>query len=148
MGSAVTESIAFSDADDGYRYVQPILQKRRRFIAGRCSPLSSHHRTVLGASRSRRVAAQTLTRLRAMRIGFANGAHSGRRAKRRSVMSKPKPQFQPSNVLLVEVPPQFIALCEASGASPQAALRGMAAMVCGLQYDEDNRLVPMDGAAA
>ena len=49
-------------------------------------------------------------------------------------MSKPKPQFQPSNVLLVEVPPQFIALCEASGASPQAALRGMAAMLCGLQY--------------
>ena len=42
-------------------------------------------------------------------------------------MSKPK--FQPSNVLLVEVPHQFIALCEASGASPQAALRGMAAMV-------------------
>jgi hypothetical protein len=37
-------------------------------------------------------------------------------------MSKPKPQFQPSNILLVEVPPQFIALCEASGASPQAAL--------------------------
>ena len=63
-------------------------------------------------------------------------------------MSKPKPQFQPSNVLLVEVPPQFIALCEASGASPQAALRGMAAMVCGLQYDEDNQLVPIDGAAA
>lgn len=28
-------------------------------------------------------------------------------------MSKPKPQFQQSNVLLVEVPPQFIALCEA-----------------------------------
>ena len=26
-------------------------------------------------------------------------------------MSKPKPQFQPSNILLVEVPPQFIALC-------------------------------------
>ena len=47
-------------------------------------------------------------------------------------MSKPKP-FQPSNILLVEVPPQFIALCEASGASPQAALRGMAAMLCGLQ---------------
>jgi hypothetical protein len=31
-------------------------------------------------------------------------------------MSKSKPQFQSSNVLLVEVPPQFIALCEASGA--------------------------------
>jgi hypothetical protein len=61
-------------------------------------------------------------------------------------MSKPKAQFRPSNVLLVEVPHQFIALCEASGASPQAALRGMAAMVCGLQYDEDNRLAPMGGA--
>jgi hypothetical protein len=47
-------------------------------------------------------------------------------------MSKPKPQFQPSNVLLVEVPPQFIALCEASGTSPPATLRGMAAMLCGL----------------
>ena len=55
-------------------------------------------------------------------------------------MSKPKP-FQSSNVLLVEVPLQFIALCEASGASPQAALRGMAAMFCGLQYHEDNRLM-------
>jgi hypothetical protein len=63
-------------------------------------------------------------------------------------MSKSKSQFQPSNVLLIEVPPQFIALCEASGVSPQAALRGMAAMVCGLRYDEDDRLVPLDGAAA
>jgi hypothetical protein len=51
---------------------------------------------------------------------------------------------------------RFIALCEASGASPparkpaspQAALRGMAAMVCGLKYDEDNRLVPLGGAGA
>ncbi len=59
-------------------------------------------------------------------------------------MSKPKPQFQPSNVLLVEVPPQFIALCEASGASPQAALRGMAAMLCGLRYDESDRLVLLE----
>ena len=49
---------------------------------------------------------------------------------------------------LVEVPPQFIALCEASGSSPQAALRGMAAMLCGLQYDADNRLMPLDGPAA
>jgi hypothetical protein len=63
-------------------------------------------------------------------------------------MSKPKSQFQPSNVLLVEVPHQFIALCEASGASPQAALRGMAAMLCGLRYDDDNCLVPMEDAAA
>jgi hypothetical protein len=91
---------------------------------------------------------QTLTRLRAMRFGLANGAHSGRRAKRSSVMSKPKAQFQSSNVLLVEVPHQFIALCEASGASPQAALRGMAAMVCRLQYDDGDRLVPLEEVAA
>lgn len=52
------------------------------------------------------------------------------------------------HIFLLEVPHQFIALCEASGTSPQAALRGMAAMVCGLQYDEDNRLVPMEDAAA
>lgn len=63
-------------------------------------------------------------------------------------MSKPKPQFQPSNVLLVEVPPQFITLCEASRASPQAALRGMAAILCGLRYDADDRLVPLDGPTA
>ena len=63
-------------------------------------------------------------------------------------MSRSKPQFKPSNVLIVEVPPQFVALCEATGVSPQAALRGMAAMVCGLQYDEDNRLVPLDTHAA
>ena len=68
-------------------------------------------------------------------------------------MSKPKAQFQPSNVpasnvLVVEIAPQFIALCEASGASPQAALRGMAAMVCGLMYDEGGRLVPLEENAA
>ena len=40
-------------------------------------PLSSHCRTVLGASRSRQVAAQTLTRLREMRIGLANGPIPG-----------------------------------------------------------------------
>ena len=81
-----------------------------------------------------------------MRRGFANGARSGRRVRLSVAMSKQK--SQPSNVLLVEVPPQFIALCEASGASPQAALRGMAAMVCGLRYDADNRLVPLDGPTA
>jgi hypothetical protein len=63
-------------------------------------------------------------------------------------MSQPMPQFQPSEVLLVEVPPRFIVLCEASGASPQAALRGMAAMLCGLQYDDRNRLVPLDDTVA
>ena len=63
-------------------------------------------------------------------------------------MSYTYSQQQAANVLLVEVPPQFIALCEASGASPQAALRGMAAMVCGLQYDADNRLVPLEATTA
>jgi hypothetical protein len=53
-----------------------------------------------------------------------------------------------SNVLLVEVPPQFIALCQTSGVSPQATLRGIAAMLCGLRYDEDNHLLPLDGTAA
>jgi hypothetical protein len=77
-------------------------------------------------------------------------SHRARRVKVEAscCASKPKPQFQPSNVLLVEVPPQFIARCEASGASPQAALRGMAAMLCDLQYDADNRRVPLDGPAA
>ena len=45
-------------------------------------------------------------------------------------------------------PPQFIALCETTGVSPQAALRGMAAMICGLRYDADDRLVPLEGEAA
>ncbi|MFD0727406.1 hypothetical protein [Lysobacter brunescens] len=63
-------------------------------------------------------------------------------------MSKPKAQFQPSNILLVEVPPHFITLCEACRASPQAVLRGMASMICGLQCNEDDRLQPLDGTAA
>jgi hypothetical protein len=41
-----------------------------------------------------------------------------------------------------------LVLFEASGASPQAALRSMAAMLCGLQYDADDRLVPLEGTAA
>jgi hypothetical protein len=52
------------------------------------------------------------------------------------------------NVLLFEVPPQFIAPCESTGVNLQAALRGMAAMVCGLSYDDNNRLVPLEGEAA
>ena len=67
-------------------------------------------------------------------------------------MSKPKSpsasRIPVSNVLLVEVPPRFVALCEASGTRPQAALRDMAAMICGLRYDDDNRLVPLDAEAA
>ena len=51
-------------------------------------------------------------------------------------MSKPKSppasRAAVSNVLLVEVPPQFIALC------------GIATLRC----DDDNRLVPLEGAAS
>ena len=61
-------------------------------------------------------------------------------------MSKPKSppasRAAVSNVLLVEVPPRFIALREASDTRPQAAL------VCGLRYDGDNRLLPLEADAA
>ena len=39
-------------------------------------------------------------------------------------------------VLLIEVPVQFIALCESSDVTPQAVLRGMAAIICGLHVEE------------
>ncbi|MCC7248510.1 MAG: hypothetical protein IT473_07800 [Lysobacter sp.] len=57
-------------------------------------------------------------------------------------------RFQRSGVerCVVEVPPQFIALCERSGVRPQAALRGLAATVCGLRYDEHNRLQLLETA--
>jgi hypothetical protein len=47
--------------------------------------------------------------------------------------------------LLIEVAPQFIALCESSGVTPQGTFRGMAAMVCDLRYDEHNHLLPLEG---
>ena len=59
-----------------------------------------------------------------------------------------RPVDVPLTMRLVGVALQFIALCEASGASAQAALRGMAAMVCGLRYGEDDRLLPLEGDAA
>ena len=43
---------------------------------------------------------------------------------------------------------RFIALCHASGVSPQSTLRGLAAMLCGLRYDEDNCLLPLDAPAS
>jgi hypothetical protein len=92
-----------------------------------------------------------LTRLRAARFVIANSVHSERWAKRSSVMSKVSKasaskasDLNTSNVLLIEVPPQFIALCRTTGVTAQAALRGLAAMVCGLRYDEHNRLVPLE----
>jgi hypothetical protein len=41
-----------------------------------------------------------------------------------------------------------IALREAAAVGPRNILRGMAAMVCGLRCDDNNRLVPLEGAAA
>jgi hypothetical protein len=42
----------------------------------------------------------------------------------------------------------MFALYESDGVTPQSALRGMAAMVCGLRYDEHNRLLPLEDATA
>ena len=53
-----------------------------------------------------------------------------------------------SNILLVELPPQFIALCQTSGVGLQTTLRGLAAMLCGLCCDEDNRILPLDAPAS
>jgi hypothetical protein len=36
------------------------------------------------------------------------------------------------------------ALCYTFGVTSQAAPRGLAAMVCGLRYDERNRLMPLE----
>jgi hypothetical protein len=92
-------------------------------------------------------------RLRAMRVGFANAPTSD--YGRNGASCCPRPQCQKSqsqktssifNVPLVEAPSPFIALCDSSGVSPQCTLRGMAAMVCGLRYDENNRLLPLEDA--
>jgi hypothetical protein len=47
------------------------------------------------------------------------------------------------STLLIEVPPQFVALCEASGVSPQAVLRGMAAVLCDLNREERREAVAL-----
>jgi hypothetical protein len=87
-------------------------------------------------------AAYILTRLRAMRMGLANGPQGGRRAHQGCRHAKLR------NILRVEVPSQLIALRESTDVNPQAALRGMAAMLCGLRYDADGRLLPLDDQAA
>jgi hypothetical protein len=98
-------------------------------------------------------------RARRVKVGASCGANLDAPARDARLICQRRPRWasgesrnavmlkQP-NVLLVEVPPQFIALCETTGVSPQAALRGMAAMVCGLRYDADDRLVPLEGEAA
>ena len=64
---------------------------------------------------------------------------SGRRAKRRSVMQ--------SEVLLIEVPQSFIALCAGSDVSPQAVLRGMIAVLCTLHVEESKEAVGLYATA-
>jgi hypothetical protein len=73
-----------------------------------------------------------------MQVGLANSGRSGRRAKRRSVMSE---------VLLIEVPQPFIALCAGSDVSPQAVLRGMIAVLCTLHVEESKDAVGLYATA-
>ena len=49
-------------------------------------------------------------------------------------------------VLLIEVPVQFVALCESSEVSPQAVLRGMAAIICGLHVEESREALSLYAA--
>jgi hypothetical protein len=73
-----------------------------------------------------------------MQVGLANSGRSGRRAKRRSVMSE---------VLLIEVPPQFVALCINNEVTPQAVVRGMIGVLCALHIEESQQAVGLYATA-
>lgn len=49
--------------------------------------------------------------------------------------------------LLLEVPQPFIALCESSEVSPQAVLRGMIAVLCGLHVEKSKDAVGLYATA-
>ena len=49
--------------------------------------------------------------------------------------------------LLLEVPPQFVALCANSDVSPQAVLRGMIAVLCTLHVEESKDAVGLYATA-
>lgn len=49
-------------------------------------------------------------------------------------------------VLLIELPVEFIRLCEISEVSPQAVLRGMAAIICGLHVEESREALSLYAA--
>jgi hypothetical protein len=51
------------------------------------------------------------------------------------------------STLLLEVPPQFVALCETSDVSPQAVLRGMVAVLCHLHLEEGGQAVALYATA-
>ena len=52
-----------------------------------------------------------------------------------------------SEVLLIEVPQSFIALCAGSDVSPQAVLRGMIAVLCTLHVEESKDAVGLYATA-
>jgi hypothetical protein len=52
-----------------------------------------------------------------------------------------------SEVLLIEVPQPFIALCAGSDVSPQAVLRGMIAVLCTLHVEESRDAVGLYATA-
>jgi hypothetical protein len=51
------------------------------------------------------------------------------------------------STLLLEVPPQFVVLCETSDVSPQAVLRGMIAVLCNLHIEESGEAVALYATA-
>jgi hypothetical protein len=52
-----------------------------------------------------------------------------------------------SEVLLIEVPPEFIALCVNNEVTPQAVVRGMIAVLCTLHVEESKDAVGLYATA-
>ena len=52
-----------------------------------------------------------------------------------------------SEVLLIEVPPQFVALCVNNEVTPQAVLRGMIAVLCALHIEASQQAVGLYATA-
>jgi len=52
-----------------------------------------------------------------------------------------------SQVLLIEVPPQFVALCIHNEVTPQSVLRGMIGVLCALHVEESAEAVGLYATA-
>lgn len=52
-----------------------------------------------------------------------------------------------SEVLLIEVPSQFVALCVNNEVTPQAVLRGMIGVLCALHVEESKEAVGLYATA-
>ena len=52
-----------------------------------------------------------------------------------------------SEMLLIEVPPQFIALCINNEVTPQAVVRGMIGVLCALHIEESQQAVGLYATA-